>query len=429
MLKKQLIIFMLLIGLSNLSRGQSTSIPKQIGPLKWKFKASGKLYASPTLSKNHAFIGSEDGNLYAIDLKSGKKIWSFKTGGAVSTTPALSGDVVYIGSADGNYYAVNALSGTELWRFATGGQQKVSGKGLWGMQPADEFMEDQYDVFVSSPAVYGHDNDLTICFGSSDGFLYAVDKDGKLKWKFKTNGIIRSTPVFYNDKVYFGSWDTYVYALDAASGSLVWKFKTKTDELYQGGLEGILASPQIANGNLYIGARDGFFYALDAENGKLQWKFDAENAWIVATAAVRDGIVYVTTSDTYLFIAFDALTGEKLYAIKTNGYNFSPIALQGNYAFFGDFSGKLFQIDLTTKSIAALFETEGRKSFKKVILDDKEEINFAHIAGDRQHELYKTTVHLMDELYKLGPFVGGPVILDNVLYVASTDGNLYALGL
>jgi len=32
-------------------------------------------------------------------------------------------------------------------------------------------------------------------------------------------------------------------------------------------------------------------------------------------------------------------------------------------------------------------------------------------------------------LYKLGPFVGGPVILDNVLYVASTDGNLYALGL
>lgn len=429
MLKLKIIALVLLIGLGNLAWGQSTATHKQIGTLKWKFQASGKLYASPALAKNRAFIGSEDGNLYAIDLKSGKEIWSFKTDGAVNTTPALSGDVVYIGSADGNYYAVNALSGTELWRFATGGQHKVSGKGLWGMQLADEFMEDQYDLFISSPAVYAKGNDLTICFGSSDGFMYAVDKDGRLKWKFKTNGIIRSTPVFYNNKVYFGSWDTYVYAVDIANGALVWKFKTKTDELYQGGLEGIQASAQIANGNLYIGARDAFFYALNAETGTEQWKFDAENAWIVATAAVRDSVVYVTTSDTYLFIAFNAFTGAQLYSLKTNGYNFSPIALQGNFAFFGDFTGQLFQINLDTKAIAGVFETEGHKSFKKTVLDNKGEINFAHIAGDRPHELYKTTVHLMDELYKLGPFVGGPVMLDNVLYVASTNGNLYALGL
>jgi outer membrane protein assembly factor BamB len=63
--------------------------------------------------------------------------------------------------------------------------------------------------------------------GSDDGHLYALDaRNGKLLWKFQTGGRIGSTPAAYENKVTFISFDGYVYCLGQKSGKELWKFKT-----------------------------------------------------------------------------------------------------------------------------------------------------------------------------------------------------------
>ena len=67
----------------------------------------------------------------------------------------------------GNLYALNALDGSKKWTFATGSE------GDW----------DLWDLFQSSPAVANG----KVYFGSGDGYVYAVDAlSGKLAWRYNT---------------------------------------------------------------------------------------------------------------------------------------------------------------------------------------------------------------------------------------------------
>jgi outer membrane protein assembly factor BamB len=47
------------------------------------------------------------------------QLWRFQTGAAIQSSPVVVGGAVYLGSMDGNVYAVDAATGTELWRFST----------------------------------------------------------------------------------------------------------------------------------------------------------------------------------------------------------------------------------------------------------------------------------------------------------------------
>src|SRR5512134_3354221 len=45
------------------------------GPL-WNFKTQGPVKSSPAIRGRRVFVGSGDGNLYALDLQTGKKLWA-----------------------------------------------------------------------------------------------------------------------------------------------------------------------------------------------------------------------------------------------------------------------------------------------------------------------------------------------------------------
>ena len=45
-------------------------------------------------------------------------------------------------------------------------------------------------------------------------------------WSFKTGGAVRSTPLFSDGRVFFGSADKNFYAIDSKSGDLIWKIET-----------------------------------------------------------------------------------------------------------------------------------------------------------------------------------------------------------
>src|SRR5580704_4992335 len=63
-----------------------------------------------------------------------------------------------------------------------------------------------------------------------------------LKWKFKTNGPVVSSPAVTIDTVYIGSNDHYLYALSTADGTERWKYKTGSR---------VASSPAVYAGRVY----------------------------------------------------------------------------------------------------------------------------------------------------------------------------------
>jgi outer membrane protein assembly factor BamB len=294
-------------------------------------------------------------------------------------------------------------------------------------------MEDLFDFFLSSPVVGvngpGINKGPTVYFGSSDGNLYALDAtSGSLKWKFGTHGIIHSSPALYDGVVYFGSWDTYMYAVDAQTGKEIWKFKTREQPVMHL-LEGIQASPSIADGVLYFGARDGFFYALKAKTGDSLWSFSADNSWVLTTAAIIDSTVFFGTSDTYLLYALDAKTGRKKFSVKAKGYLYSSPAIARRTVYFGDFTGNFYALDLRSGKNMQTFSTEGRKIHAAEVLNQKGELDFSYTGAKEDMTMYTSSVKVMNTFYTLGSIVSSPAIYGSSIYFGSADGYLYSIEL
>lgn len=66
------------------------------------------LLSSPTIAGEQVFFGSADGNVYGVDLQTGKQVWSHAIGVPVMSTPLVSGNVLSIAAYDGRLYAFTA---------------------------------------------------------------------------------------------------------------------------------------------------------------------------------------------------------------------------------------------------------------------------------------------------------------------------------
>jgi outer membrane protein assembly factor BamB len=64
-------------------------------------------WASPTVVGNVVYVGTYDGNLYALNANTGDKLWSYQTGGSIFRAPTVVGNVIYVGSLDHSIYALN----------------------------------------------------------------------------------------------------------------------------------------------------------------------------------------------------------------------------------------------------------------------------------------------------------------------------------
>jgi outer membrane protein assembly factor BamB len=123
-------------------------------------------------------------------------------------------------------------------------------------------------------------SDGTIIFGSDDGNLYAVNAlTGGLKWKFLTQGIVRSKPAIVGGLVYFASDDGYLYALDTDSGLEKWRTDIGTDNMPSRGdltskWDYQQSSPVVVDGTVFVGSGASAIYAIDAASGAQIWKFD-----------------------------------------------------------------------------------------------------------------------------------------------------------
>jgi glucose dehydrogenase len=83
-----------------------------------------------------------------------------------------------------------------------------------------------------------------------------------LVWRFKAAGEVKSSPAIVDGRVYFGSSDKHVYALDVQTGKQVWS--AILDDMVE-------ASPIVVENVVYIGTLAGTLYALGAGSGSSLW--------------------------------------------------------------------------------------------------------------------------------------------------------------
>jgi eukaryotic-like serine/threonine-protein kinase len=389
--------------------------------VRWEFHTDGQVLSSPAVTGDTVYVGSSDHFLYALDRAAGTVKWKFKTEGRITSSPAVVAGVVYFGSFDGNFYAVDAVSGQQKWKFGVPGERRFAASHLHGALPAGETMPDPFDFFLSSPVV----SDGAAYFGSGDTNIYALDAaTGNLKWKFKTGDVVHASPAISDGVLFVGSWDSYFYALDAATGKEKWRFKTGEDADIHNQV-GIQSSAAVSDGVVYFGCRDSNFYAVDAATGKQRWAFPNKGSWVVGSPAVTAGKVYFATSDSALFHAVDAKSGAPIFSLDYKEWPmFSSPAIAGGMLYIGSHRGKLFAIDLTTQKTAWEFETDGSKrngsTYTKADGTPKYEAAFSDF-------FYDDMVSGVQKMMSVGSILSSPVVAVDTIYVGSTDGNLYAL--
>jgi len=305
--------------------------------VKWRFQTAGAVRSSPTVADDVVFVGSTDGRLYALDATLGAELWHFEGDSPVVSTAAVAGGLVFYGDRAGVLRALDRTDGTLRWDFPTGPDTPLP----WG--------NEGWDYYTSSPTVL---EDIVL-FGSKDGSLYAVEAEtGSELWRYPTDGQIWSSPAVADGTVFVGSADGSLHDVDLASGEPRWRYDTegRSHVSAEFGFDRrtIQSSPSVADGRVFFGSRDGNLYAVEAETGSLAWRFDHEVSWCVTSPAVDNGVVYAGSSDGNFAQALDARSGEELWRASTEFRVFASPALSGETVLVADHAGVLFALDRRT---------------------------------------------------------------------------------
>lgn len=324
-----------------------TKLPDQLRVL-WRFSAGDAFESTAAIVTDTAYVGCDDGHLYAIDLETGKSRWK---------------------------YAAVAPPDAESRRPAPGGATSAPAAS----QPARSVVASRAssaepNAIRSSPAVVGG----LVCFGDDDGVFHAVDaRTGRAAWTFVTGAQIISSPVHVDGRLLVGSYDGFLYCLSPREGKLLWHYET--DDRVHG-------APSVSDGRAMVAGCDGRLHVVDIRDGSrlaeipigspsgsaaarlgsrafigtfgnqvlgidcaaeaVAWAFEDRERQqpYYASAAVHDDRVFIGGRDKTLR-AFDARSGAVLWTFRAGGRIDSSPALCGGRLYFGASDGVLYVLN------------------------------------------------------------------------------------
>ncbi len=87
--------------------------------LQWTFKTEDVIKSTPVIRSSTAFFGSDDGKIYALELKTGQKIWEYNANSAMEASPLLIDEYVIVGTISGKLLCLEAKTGQFKWEYVT----------------------------------------------------------------------------------------------------------------------------------------------------------------------------------------------------------------------------------------------------------------------------------------------------------------------
>ncbi|MCK5577436.1 MAG: PQQ-like beta-propeller repeat protein, partial [Dehalococcoidales bacterium] len=170
------------------------------------------------------------------------------------------------------------------------------------------------------------------------------------------------------DRLYFGSSEGALVALNSSGGSRLWEVPFETSG--GGGLGcavgsstvTIYGSPAVDEELVFVSSFDGKVRAINAESGAPRWVYPREGVLhsIISGPLVDQEKVYITTTGGDV-LALDAATGDLLWQFENKGEIWAKPVISGDTLFISVFDKKLYALDANTgeEKWAQPFETQG----------------------------------------------------------------------
>jgi outer membrane protein assembly factor BamB len=352
------------------------------GNILWTYSpgtSEGYFTTGPAVAYGIVYELNKDGNLYAIDVETGKLVWKYQGPGTLlwpgyptvadGKVYATTGEVAQYGGQVGTseFVCLNAYTGEVNWKLpieALAPRESVAiAYGRLYLIPGtvtdavDAISGNEYDTFnqvwaIGEPEIEISNWPMWRADPSHSSTAQVGPSSLALAWNYTTEGSVISSPSVVDGIVYVGSQDKNIYALGAFSGSLIWKFATQDAQV---------SSPAISNGRLYTGGDDGYVYCLDAYTGTMYWRtfvngnlpYTYGSLVLKSSPAVDDGIVYIGSLDGN-FYALDAITGQTVWKYQAGGPILSSPAVDSGGVYFTSeepTTGVLYKLDAASGTL------------------------------------------------------------------------------
>ena len=246
----------------------------------WRFKAGGPIFHPPVVHGELVVFGSRDGKLRAVNKSSGVLIWEFEAGRVnwevhdifINGTPTLLNGVAYFSSEDFNVYAVELETGKEIWRHSLGDEPQA-----------------RYIPIVDRTAYIGAWDGHLYAIDIDTGdrvWRSATDDSGRASLANQVP-FVTVVPIVAEDMVYFTDWAGNLFAVERETGQQVWRFDPgAADSRHVGSRSYIALEDNIL---YYSTVEDRHMYGVNRQTGREVWSIETDGI-VYGPKAVGDGI-------------------------------------------------------------------------------------------------------------------------------------------
>ena len=344
---------------------------------------------NPVLNETLVYDVTNTGVASAFNASTGALVWRKAVAPNVFSSPAVYSNTVYFGNNQGTLEALNAATGAVVCTFTI---PVVPPNTVPGR-------------IFSSPVVGTVDSTgPTVFFGdagvqsrpetTNGGHMWAITGVGnaagncKLRWSYNnwvnkgSNGTMTGVwiePALAKESngtwaVVFGTSnpDCAIYALNAVTGSFLWRFQTaqpSTDQDEDVGTGPTISAPGVngfADGVVYNDGKDGIQYALDLLTGAKIWMYTlgpGTGSALTVSEAALTGNTLVTVYASHVF-ALNATNGHKIWEVTPGGNIQASPAVSGGpgnqVLFVGDLTDHEFGLRLASGAKLFEFTTSGK---------------------------------------------------------------------
>ncbi len=231
-------------------------------------------------------------------------------------------------------------------------------------------------------------------------------------WTFKCEDEIRASPILYQGKIFIGSYDYNLYALDAINGSFVWKYPTEG---------GVVTRPAVYENEIFFGSEDGNLYVLNIRTGKLIWTYST-NGPVRSSPRVAEDLVVFGSDDHRLYVLSIPHSRALWTFSAADAIRSTPLISQERI-YVGCESGDFYCLDLRG-------ELKWRQQARRAITASPILVGQALYFPSLDGTLYAMEARTGWMLWRFRMAKGSittPANAENLIFVGSADGHLYAV--
>lgn len=276
-----------------------------------------------------------------------KLTWKCRVGKDYLTGPVVKDGVVYVGSMDTYMYAIDLWKGKLIWKFQV---DKVREDSMF-WEHLDCMPEDEIKNHITTTPCLSKDK---IFFGTIDGSVYALDitQQGKMVWKINIGkDLLYSSPLYLDGKVFFGSNAKKIHCVDSEKGDIL--LEIQLDNLVDNAVT-------IKDKTLFVTSKweKGYpimVYAIDIDSQQIKWKNEVKEE-LLHTHCVDDENLYVCVIRDGVY-AFDIHTGKINWKFET--LPVTPPSTADGIVYFANNTGNVFALNARDGSVVWKSDKEG----------------------------------------------------------------------